>query len=187
MVFFLHLLGLDMNGHAHRPKSRQYFENIASVDEGVARLERLFAAFYNDSDTAYVFTADHGMSNKGSHGDGEPECTRTPLVVWGAGVRTSPPIDAGSEAFAAGHGGSQGDDGSPAEWGELRRVERKDIEQAQLAPLIAALIGQPPPRNNIGLLPLEYVDVGGDEARRARLLVANVRQVCWLHPVPLRS
>ena len=76
VVFFLHLLGLDMNGHAHRPKSRQYFENIASVDEGVARLERLFAAFYNDSDTAYVFTADHGMSNKGSHGDGEPECTQ---------------------------------------------------------------------------------------------------------------
>ena len=128
VVLFLHLLGLDMNGHAHRPNSRQYFENVASVDEGVARLERLLARFYNDSRTAFVLTADHGMSNKGSHGDGEPECTRTPLVVWGAGVRASPRSDAGSGAtHAAGHGGLQGDDASPVEWGDLRWIERKDI------------------------------------------------------------
>ena len=87
VVFFLHLLGLDMNGHAHRPNSAQYRQNVASVDQQVAALERLLQDFYQDNKTAFVVSADHGMSNKGSHGDGEPECTQTPLIVWGAGVR----------------------------------------------------------------------------------------------------
>jgi hypothetical protein len=43
--------------------------------------------------------------------------------------------------------------------------------------LIAALNGQPPPLNNIGLLPLAYLDVGENDPRRVRLLVTNARQV----------
>jgi hypothetical protein len=46
----------DMNGHAHRPNSKQYFENIASVDSGVAQLELVLAKLFNDSATAFVLT-----------------------------------------------------------------------------------------------------------------------------------
>ena len=59
---------LTRNGHAHRPHSKQYYENIASVDSDLEVLEARLAAFYNDTKTAFVFTSDHGMSNKGSHG-----------------------------------------------------------------------------------------------------------------------
>ena len=210
VVFFLHLLGLDMNGHAHRPNSAQYRQNVASVDQQVAALERLLQDFYQDNKTAFVVSADHGMSNKGSHGDGEPECTQTPLIVWGAGVRRaghrckckeaqglckqtrcSKPVsvaaghdsprgvggDGGGDAGGVGRevGGGLGWFPSPADWGDLRYIERRDLQQAQLAPLIATLVGQPSPRNNIGLVPVAYLDM--PRRRQVEVLLANLRQV----------
>lgn len=47
--------------------------NIQHVDSIVRQTEELFTSFYGIEDnkkTAYIFTADHGMSNLGNHGDG---------------------------------------------------------------------------------------------------------------------
>uniref|UniRef100_A0A3B4TH91 GPI ethanolamine phosphate transferase 1 n=1 Tax=Seriola dumerili TaxID=41447 RepID=A0A3B4TH91_SERDU len=89
-VFFLHLLGIDTNGHAHRPMSQEYLENIGLVDTGVAEMVSQVEDFFGyDGRTAYVFTSDHGMTNWGSHGAGHPSETLTPLVVWGAGVHSA--------------------------------------------------------------------------------------------------
>ncbi|MGH0152260.1 UNVERIFIED_CONTAM: hypothetical protein FKN15_058826 [Acipenser sinensis] len=64
IVFFLHLLGLDTNGHAHRPMSRDYLENIKIVDDGIKELVSVIEDFYGmDEKTAYVFTSDHGMTD----------------------------------------------------------------------------------------------------------------------------
>lgn len=45
-------------------------ENIKVVDDVVNRTERLVSEFYGDDETVFVFTADHGMSTIGNHGDG---------------------------------------------------------------------------------------------------------------------
>jgi len=45
-------------------------ENIKVVDDIVKRTERLVSQFYGDEDTVFIFTADHGMSKIGNHGDG---------------------------------------------------------------------------------------------------------------------
>lgn len=41
-VFFLHLLGIDTNGHAHKPHSREYLANINKVDRGVKQMVEAF-------------------------------------------------------------------------------------------------------------------------------------------------
>jgi phosphatidylinositol glycan class N len=41
-IFFLHLLGLDTNGHGHKPQSEQYLANIQTVDDGVRDIVELF-------------------------------------------------------------------------------------------------------------------------------------------------
>ena len=45
-------------------------ENIRVVDDIVREAENLISEFYKDEDTSFVFTADHGMSTIGNHGDG---------------------------------------------------------------------------------------------------------------------
>uniref|UniRef100_A0A3Q3EP51 GPI ethanolamine phosphate transferase 1 n=1 Tax=Labrus bergylta TaxID=56723 RepID=A0A3Q3EP51_9LABR len=138
-VFFLHLLGIDTNGHAHRPMSKEYLDNIALVDTGVAEMVSIIEEFFdNDGRTSYVFTSDHGMTNWGSHGAGHPSETLTPLVAWGAGVNSAHKVTEPQPY----------DDGYLQEW-NLQHTRRVDVNQADIAPLMASLIGVPFPLNSV--------------------------------------
>ncbi|KAK7063739.1 PigN domain-containing protein [Favolaschia claudopus] len=140
-VFFLHLLGLDTTGHSYRPFSTEYMNNIQVVDDIVRRTEILLREFFQDEDTSYIFTADHGMSVIGNHGDGHPDNTRTPLVAWGRGIRGPLPDSAPSSH-----------DSYSEPW-ELGHLLRRDVDQADIAPLMAALVGLKWPVNSVGVLP----------------------------------
>jgi phosphatidylinositol glycan class N len=139
------LLGLDTNGHAHRPYSKQYLNNIRVVDNILKKVESWIHDFYKDELTAFVFTSDHGMSNRGSHGDGDPQNTETPLIAWGAG------ISAPDTQNPTGH-----DRRSIDEW-KLGTFQRNDVNQADIAPLMSTLIGVPFPMNSVGVLPIEFL------------------------------
>jgi phosphatidylinositol glycan class N len=171
-VFFLHLLGLDTNGHGFRPYSKQYLHNIKVVDQGVQEITELFEQFYGDGDTAFVFTADHGMSDWGSHGDGHPDNTRTPLIAWGAGV--APPVKNDS-GFAKGH-----EDGFSSDWG-LDHVQRHDVAQADVAALMAYLAGLAFPTNSVGELPLSYLNT--DPRSKAEALLTNAKEILEMYHV----
>lgn len=188
-VFFLHLLGLDTTGHSYRPHSKvlilsqplahphidllslkEYMKNIQVVDDIVHQTEALISEFYQDEETSYIFTADHGMSRIGNHGDGDPDNTRTPLVAWGRGIRGPLP-----DSHPSSH------DGYSAPW-ELDHLLRRDIEQADLAPLMASLVGIDWPVNSVGVLPdIDHTKPGyllprnGDETlARAALVNSKV-------------
>ena len=172
VVFFLHLLGLDTTGHAYRPYSKEYLHNIKIVDQGVAEITKLIDDFYNDGKTAYVFTADHGMSDWGSHGDGHPDNTRTPLIAWGAGVAGPKILERG---IAPGH-----EDGFSSDW-NLDQVYRHDVAQADIAALMAYLAGLEFPVNSVGELPLSFLAASTSEKAEAAL--ANAKQVLEMYKV----
>lgn len=172
LVFFLHLLGLDTTGHSFRPYSNEYLHNIKVVDRGVQAVAKLVEDFYGDDKTAFVFTADHGMSDTGSHGDGHPDNTRTPLVVWGSGV-ARPQLSA--TGIAAGH-----EDGFSADWG-FDQVRRHDVAQADVAALMAYLVGLDFPVNSVGQLPLDYLNASPKEKALAAL--ANTQAVLEMYHV----
>lgn len=83
------------------------------------------------------------MSNKGAHGAGSAYEAETPIVTWGAGIN---------------------------DWTQLNElpndvipisnvdVPRFDVHQADVAPLISALIGNAVPVNNVGRLPHIYLN-----------------------------
>uniref|UniRef100_A0A2K5RAX9 GPI ethanolamine phosphate transferase 1 n=1 Tax=Cebus imitator TaxID=2715852 RepID=A0A2K5RAX9_CEBIM len=147
IVFFLHLLGIDTNGHAHRPSSRDYKDNIKKVDDGVKEIVSVFNHFYgNDGKTTFIFTSDHGMTDWGSHGAGHPSETLTPLVTWGAGIKYPQRVSA-----------QQFDDAFLKEW-RLENWKRLDVNQADIAPLMTSLIGVPFPLNSVGILPVDYLN-----------------------------
>lgn len=171
-VFFLHLLGLDTTGHAYRPYSKEYLHNIKIVDQGVKEITQLVEEFYNDKKTAFIFTADHGMSDLGSHGDGHPDNTRTPLVAWGSGVAAP---RAPQEGVPSGH-----EDGVSADW-DLNSIQRHDVAQADVAALMTYLVGLDFPVNSVGQLPLDYIDASPKE--KALATFANTKEILEMYRV----
>lgn len=171
VVFFLHLLGLDTTGHSYRPYSKEYLRNIKVVDQGVKETVELIKKFYSDDRTAFVFTADHGMSDWGSHGDGHPDNTRTPLIAWGSGV-AKPVVYPGT--IAPGH------DAYSLDW-NLDHIKRNDVQQADVAALMAYLIGVEFPANSVGELPLPYLSA--DIKEKAEASLVNAQEILEMYKV----
>ncbi|BCR82768.1 GPI ethanolamine phosphate transferase 1 [Aspergillus chevalieri] len=176
IVFFLHLLGLDTTGHAHRPYSQEYLRNIQIVDQGVQKITEIVNQFYGDDKTAFIFTADHGISDWGSHGDGHPDNTRTPLIAWGSGVAKPRTVKSGK---APGH-----EDGFSSDW-QLDHVYRHDVAQADIAALMAYLAGLEFPVNSVGELPLSFL--GATDEQKAKALLVNAKEILEMYHVKERE
>lgn len=116
------------------------------------------------------------MSDKGSHGDGHYSSTDTPLVVWGAGVK-HPMLSSSKNHSSCGvrfMDEHKHDMSTPVDWG-LDGIERVDINQADMAPLMSTLLGMPSPVNSVGTLPLEYLNFS--EVDEVEAVLANAKQI----------
>ena len=101
----------------------------------------------------------------------DPDNTRTPLVAWGAGIR-SPVLNT---AFP-----HQIPDDYSAPW-ELSHIVGRDVEQADVTALMSALLGTHWPVNSVGVLPDVdphkdgYLSMRGGDREIAEAAVVNAK------------
>ncbi|EDV43897.1 uncharacterized protein Dana_GF16287 [Drosophila ananassae] len=138
VVLFLYLPDMDIVGHRYTMQKPQYYQKLMHTQRGVRHTYELIERVFNDGRTSYLMTADHGQTIYGYHGQGSALETETPLLLWGAGVKRS--ADNSSGIFPT-------------------RQNIAQMDQIQLASLMSALIGLPPPMNNLGVIPEGYLDV----------------------------
>ena len=70
----------------------------------------------------------------GSHGEGSAVETETPFVAWGAGILEPTVIERPQK--------------QPEEW-QLSHLQRDDLNQTDIAPLMSILLGIPIPVNSL--------------------------------------
>ncbi|EDW80922.1 uncharacterized protein Dwil_GK19203 [Drosophila willistoni] len=136
-VFYIYLADMDMAGHIYNPKNDLYLKQLHSTQQRIRDMYDLFQEKFKDNRTVYLMTSDHGMTNFGSHGGGSFHETVVPFFFWGAGVNRKASND--GMTFT-----------------DLQ-LPFYQLDQIQLASLMSALIGLPPPMNNLGILPLGFL------------------------------
>ncbi|KAM8706126.1 hypothetical protein ACLKA7_010415 [Drosophila subpalustris] len=169
-MFLVYLGDLDLAGHSAKPNTDDYLKILNNTQHGIGEMYELFERTFNDKRTAYLFTSDQGMTDSGAHGAVSKEEIEVPFVLWGAGIKRAAP-NAG-ESFGVGKDGVQ--------------LPLHELEQLQMAPLMSALIGLPPPMNNMAMLPLGYINVSADHEAQALhvnalQMLAQVERIQQIH------
>ncbi|XP_052742449.1 GPI ethanolamine phosphate transferase 1 isoform X2 [Bicyclus anynana] len=142
------------------PYLRNFLTTIKFVDENIKEIEQIIKDFYNDDGkTTFLMTSDHGMTDWGSHGTGDDDETKTPYVLWGAGVQTVQDnlkqLDPETVSMLLEH--------------------RYDINQADLTPLMSSFLSIPVPVNSVGQLPSGLLQMS--LPNKAKAIYSNCRQM----------
>eukprot|EP00834_Sanchytrium_tribonematis_P007063 NODE_588_length_5657_cov_0.948183.p1 type:complete len:610 gc:universal NODE_588_length_5657_cov_0.948183:3898-2069(-) len=188
-LFFFHFCGVDSAGHAFRPHSKEYINTVKQVDAYLEEIEVLFNEFYGttesaeefqkiDHETTWIYTADHGMSDRGSHGDSDPHNIKTPFVIWGSNI--SPDI------FDSDHELQKHFDFYES-WLLDHKLQYDitaksipqptSINQIDIASLIGILLGSSVPSNNLGVVPIKLLP----KKKRLNALIDNYNQLKSLY------
>ncbi|KAF2474329.1 GPI ethanolamine phosphate transferas-like protein 2 [Lindgomyces ingoldianus] len=162
-AMILHYLGLDHIGHKAGPKSPNMIPKQVEMD-GIVR--QIYDAIENEdhlSNTLFVLCGDHGMNDGGNHGGSAPGETSPALVFMSSKLKKITEfMDRKSPVDGKGEGGME---------------FYKKVEQSDIAPTLAGLLGFPVPRNNLGVFIEDFLYFWDDGSDRIQLLLRNARQV----------
>jgi len=124
--------------------------------------ELIYTSIENEphlSSTLFILAGDHGMNDGGNHGGSAPGETSPALVFM------SPKLQLISK------GGVKCPTEPKGEFEFYKKVEQSDI-----APTIAGLMGFPVPKNNLGVFIPDFLGFWGEE-EGIKVLVKNARQI----------
>ena len=167
--FLYHLIQTDTIGHANGPKSERLMNHLIKLDSFYEKIEKAFYEFYQDNRTTFIITADHGMNLNKAHGDGHPDCTRTPFVAWGAGIRK--PIYRDEKPP---------EEDTPSNW-RLDKIQRRDISQIDITPLASGIIGISIPMNSLGIIPIDILDA--PDKVKSNILFSNLMELYEMYKI----
>ncbi|CAH8840711.1 unnamed protein product [Trichobilharzia szidati] len=170
-MVFLHLDAADMVGHSFKPNSPEYITVLEHLDKAVLQVYQKLTEKSRGTNAriAYILTSDHGMTEWGSHGSGSLHETITPLLIWGSGIVGPVEIKTDTEKLS--------NNVKDAYGLPLHNYERlrREIQQADLCPLMASLLGVPIPINSVGQVPVEFLKI--PESDKVKLARANWLQI----------
>ncbi|EOA89393.1 uncharacterized protein SETTUDRAFT_176074 [Exserohilum turcica Et28A] len=162
-AMIMHYLGLDHIGHKAGPKSPNMVPKQIEMD-GIVR--DIYSAIENEehlSETLFVLCGDHGMNDGGNHGGSSPGETSPALVFMSPKLtKITKPASKKSPVKPKNEG----------EFDFYRMVEQSDI-----APTLAGLLGFPVPQNNLGVFLEDFLPFWNKPLDRIQILYRNAKQM----------
>ncbi|PWY61855.1 GPI ethanolamine phosphate transferase 2 [Aspergillus eucalypticola CBS 122712] len=158
-AFIMHYLGLDHIGHKAGPQSPYMTTKQQEMDSIVANIYTSMEQQQHLQSTLFVLCGDHGMNDAGNHG--------------GSSVgETSPALLFISPKFQALDILRQSPTDSHSDFQYYRTVDQTDI-----TPTLAGLLGLPIPLNSLGVFIPELLDLWETRSQRIDVLLSNSRQI----------
>ncbi|KAJ5753833.1 uncharacterized protein N7511_007986, partial [Penicillium nucicola] len=158
-AFIMHYLGLDHIGHKAGPKSSFMVPKQQEMDSVVTEI---YTAMQNEQhlqSTLFVLCGDHGMNDAGNHG-GSSAGETSPALVF-----ISPKFQALSTRRE-----------SPVEpFDDLQYY--RTVEQADITPTLAVLLGLPIPLNSLGVFIPEFLEMWEHGSHKLQILLQNAKQL----------
>ncbi|KAI1816774.1 alkaline phosphatase-like protein [Poronia punctata] len=155
----LHYLGLDHIGHKTGPRGPNMIPKQREMDAIVRQIHESMEAQEHLQSTLFVLCGDHGMNDAGNHGASSPGETSAALVF------VSPKLKEMSKRLKA-----------PADFTEDFQYYGT-VEQTDLAPTLAGLLGFPVPKNSLGSFIANFLPFWSDAQDRLEILTRNARQI----------
>ncbi|KKK25071.1 hypothetical protein ARAM_003137 [Aspergillus rambellii] len=158
-ALIMHYLGLDHIGHKAGPQSPYMITKQREMDAIVSQVYEAMNQEAHLESTLFVVCGDHGMNDAGNHG--------------GSSVgETSPALLFISPKFQTIEGMRQSPIAAFKDMQYYRVVDQTDI-----TPTLAGLLGLPIPLNSLGVFIPELLDLWHSGSQRIQLLIENSKQL----------
>ena len=168
ILFVHHLNYSDRIGHVYGPTSKRLKIHFKKLDKRFRQLEQDFNNFYKDNRTTFIITSDHGMDESHNHGDSDPNITRTPFIAWGAAIKHDNYIDEYINK-------------NEFNFTDFAKIIKYEINQIDIPALISGLLGINFPKNSLGEVPIDILNVS-DEIK-SKILLGNMRQIYEIYKI----
>lgn len=154
-ALILHYLGVDHIGHSGGPESVHMVEKQKEMDDV---LEKLYQKGAND--TLVIMMGDHGMNEVGNHGGSSEGETSPGLALISNKFRSCssnrglkcPLTNDGYEYYSK-------------------------VDQIDLVPTLAALLNFPIPKNSVGVIMPQILDLWSSDVLKKKVLLENCEQL----------